>query len=526
MFCTKCGAVLGNGKFCTSCGAPVETAEAAPVEESVCEAAVEVNAEAEETQAEVICEDEILTAVEETPAESENTEAEVLIDDVCTSCGAPLSGRAFCVNCGAPKGGNTPVAEPVQETEDTCTSCGSPLDGKAFCIVCGTPKGGKAPVAEPVPTPADNCANCGSPLNGKSFCIVCGTPKGGKAPTAEPVPAPADNCANCGSPLDGKAFCIVCGTPKGGKAPAAEPVPAPADNCANCGSPLNGKAFCIVCGTSKNGNAAVQQPQQPVYQPAPAPKPAPIQAGPLKEAFGSVKFLVITILVSLFTLLTIINGSAGFDVGDIPVQAGKIMSLSVISSAILPILISIGLWITYVTAKGNGKISSAGVSICSGVMLVNYIISWIPVVLLAVAGLICFIPGLAMLVTGRYEMFNGFITTDYGSGGALGALFIGLGILVGAGIGLIFVLLFYRRLWKFVKSVAISIKTENVEYKFAKASKGWLMFFGIVSVISAVVLIIAGLGAFSTSLLFTGVANAFAAVATICGSSWIKKNCL
>ena len=493
MFCTKCGAVLGNGKFCTSCGAPIEIAEPEAAA-AVCEEFEETVYIPAEELAETVLEYEptvIMTETAEISAAEEIKEETVKpAEDLCKSCGEPLCGRAFCVNCGTPA--SAPAPAPA---EDTCKNCGSALNGKAFCVVCGTSKEGAAPKAAPAPVPApagDICKNCGSALNGKAFCVVCGTSKESAAPKAAPAPAPA-------------------------------PV---ADICKKCGSALNGKAFCIVCGTSKDGTAPVKaQPAPPVPPPVYTPAPA-VQVNPLKTALGSGKFLFITILVTLYTLITMLSSSMGFDFVDMPAQINSIASSGVISVSVLPILICVGLWITYATAKGSGKTSSAGISICSGVMLVYYIVSWIPVVLAAIAGLVFFIPGLAMTITGRYEMFNGFITTDYGSGGALGGLFIGLGILVGAGVILIFVLLFYRRLWKFVKSVAISVKTEKTEFKFAKSSKNWLMFIGVVSIISAVIVIVIGLGVSSTSVLLTGAANLMSAIATICASSWIKKSCL
>jgi len=61
---------------------------------------------------------------------------------------------------------------------------------------------------------------------------------------------------------------------------------------------------------------------------------------------------------------------------------------------------------------------------------------------------------------------------------------------------------------------------------YAKSVKNWLMFFGIISIIGAVIVVVIGLGVSSTAVLFMGVAGLMAAIATICGSSWIKKNCL
>ncbi|MBQ8831045.1 MAG: hypothetical protein IJ017_05560 [Oscillospiraceae bacterium] len=540
MFCTKCGAPLEGSKFCTMCGTPAPATETAPAP----------------------------------------------VEDICKNCGAPLEGRSFCVMCGTRAGEipesvpeigpiaeaeptAVPEPEPITEPEaieeaeleaeieevlasveevldgDACANCGAPLEGRSFCVMCGTRAGeAPAPAVEPepvvmpepepepiaeevpaeVPVSGDVCANCGAPLEGRSFCVMCGT-RAGEVPAPAPVPAPAveDNCLSCGASLNGKPFCVVCGTPKNG----VKPAPAPADNCVNCGAPLNGKAFCIVCGTAKNGVNPVQKPVQTTYVPPvqPAYTPAAV-VSPLKKAFGSTKFLVTAIFVTVYLLINIFASAGGLGIANIPAQLSAALTSGAVSANILPILIAVGLWITYASAKGNGKMSSAGLSIISVIMLLCLIGEWIVVAVAALAGLVFFVPGLIMLVSGDYAVFGGFITTDYGSGGAAGALVIGIGILAGAAVLLLFVLLFYRRLYKFSKSAVQSVKNDKAEYVFAGKVKAWLTFIGVLGIIYAVIVVIVGLAAPAKGVMLIGLGSLFSAVATLIGSSWIKDNCI
>lgn len=485
MFCTKCGAPLDGGKFCTMCGTPVKAAA---------------------------------------------VEAPVVVNENCAMCGAPLDGREFCVMRGARKG-TTPdsVCVPAPVVADEPIVEEMPVVEEAPAVeeapvVEEAPTVEEIPAVEEVPVIEDNCAVCGAPMQGRAFCVNCGAKKG-----AAPAPVPetanvfetVDVCKNCGAPLNGKAFCVICGTPKDAPTPAPKPVVE--DVCKNCGAPLNGKSFCVVCGTSKSGAVPAPKPVQTTYVP-PVQTYAPVsQVSPLKKSFGSAKFLVTTIFVTIYVLLSIFAGMGDFGIPDLPYEIRNAMSTGAIAGNIIPILIAVGLWITYATAKGSGKMSSAGLSIISVIMLLYLIAAWIPVVLTALAGLVFFIPGLIMIVTGESSAFGGFITTDYAPGAAL---VLGICILIGAGVLLLFVLLFYRRLRLFAKSAVKSVKADKAEYKFASAVKGWLVFVGVMSIISAVVCVIAGLAIPAGGMFMYGISTLFAAIATLCGSSWIKSNCL
>ncbi len=487
MFCTKCGAPLEGGKFCTMCGEPVKAAAPAA--------------------------------------------------DICKNCGNELKGSKFCVMCGTPVNAEPAhasepaveyIPEPVAVAEPEPVIIAEPEPEPIVVsepepeiipepVVEEEPEPMPEPVAETEEAPAsgDVCVNCGAPLEGRAFCIMCGT-RAGEAP----APVSEDVCKNCGADLNGKAFCVVCGTPKDGAKPA--PAPAPADNCTNCGAPLNGKAFCVVCGTAKSGAAPVKQtayvpPVQPVYTPA-----APV-ISPLKKAFGSGKFLVTAIFVTLYLLISIIAGNGDLGIPGMPVQLKASVSFGANSVSIVPILIAVGMWITYATAKGSGKLSSAGLSIIRVIMLLGLIGGWIGFVLIALAGLVFFVPGLIMAVTGESSAFGGFVTTRYAPGAALA---LGIAILIAAGVMLIFVLLFYRRLHLFAKSAVKSVKADKAEFKYASAMRGWLMFFGVVACIGAAILVIVGLAVHAGGIAMYGVASLCSAVATICGSSWIKSFCL
>ncbi|MBQ4040563.1 MAG: hypothetical protein IJC91_05435, partial [Oscillospiraceae bacterium] len=280
---------------------------------------------------------------------------------------------------------------------------------------------------------------------------------------------------------------------------------------------------CTVCGTSKSGASPAPQPIQTTYIP-PVQTYTPVtEASPLKKAFGSAKFLVTAIFVTLYVIFSIFAGTGDLGIPDMPAQLGRSFTAGTIAGNIIPILIAVGLWITYATAKGNGKMSSAGLSIISVIMLLGLIGGWIGFVVVALAGLVFFVPGLIMVVTGESSAFGGFITTDYAPGAALA---LGIGILVAAGVMLLFVLLLYRRLHLFAKSAVKSVKADKAEFRFASAMKGWLMFIGVMAIIGAVIFVIVGLAIPANGILMYGISALFSAIATICGSSWIKSNCL
>jgi len=481
MFCTKCGAPLEGGKFCTMCGEPAPVAAA--------------------------------------PAA-----------DICKNCGNELKGSKFCVVCGTPATAQpvpAPVPEPVVEYVPEPVVVSEPEP-----VIIAEPETIPEPVVEPEPEPIvvaepepmpevisdDNCAVCGAPMQGRAFCVMCGAKKG-----AEPAPVSEDVCKNCGADLNGKAFCVVCGTPKDAAKPVSTPAPAPADICTNCGAPLNGKSFCTVCGTSKSGAAPAPQPIQTTYVP-PVQTYTPVaEVSPLKKVFGSAKFLVTAIFVTLYVIVSIFAGTGNLGIPDMPAQLGRSFTAGAIAGNIIPILIAVGLWITYATAKGSGKLSSAGLSIIRVIMLLTLIGGWIGFVFIALAGLVFFVPGLIMAVTGESSAFGGFVTTRYAPGAALA---LGIAILIAAGVMLIFVMLFYRRLHLFAKSAVKSVKADKAEYKYASAMRGWLMFFGVVACIGAAILVIVGLAVHAGGIAMYGVASLCSAVATICGSSWIKSNCL
>ena len=444
----------------------------------------------------------------------------------CANCGAEVNGCKFCTNCGTPMNEELDVqAVEAEVAEEPAIEDSVEIEAAVEPVIedIAQPET-EEPVLAEIAAPAadDICTNCGAALEGRNFCVKCGASKSGAAPAH----AAGDICKVCGAPLNGKNFCVKCGTAKSG---AAVPAPAADDICKVCGAPLNGKNFCVKCGTAKTGAAPVQKPAQPVYAPVYTPA-APVQLKPeitpLKRAFGSGKFLVITIFMTLYILVSVLSsGSFSSDYGVMDEMVVKIFSYSTSSSLLLPVLIVIGLWITYISAKGSGKMSSAGLSIISGVLLVYNIFVWILFVLTALIGLIFLVIGIVMAASGKEELLNGFISlVKYGH--PMEAVVIGVAILIAAGIMLIFILLLYRRLWKFAKSAAKSVKNETAEYKFAGPARRWLMFIGIVGIISAVIMAIVGLGMESRGIMFSGLSGLIVSIGTIIGSSWVKKNCV
>ena len=63
------------------------------------------------------------------------------------------------------------------------------------------------------------------------------------------------------------------------------------------------------------------------------------------------------------------------------------------------------------------------------------------------------------------------------------------------------------------------------EYKYERPVKRWLTFIGILSIISAVILLIVGLAIPLDFITKMAVGTLCYALATIFGGSWVKSNC-
>ena len=246
--------------------------------------------------------------------------------------------------------------------------------------------------------------------------------------------------------------------------------------CTNCGQQIpEGSAFCPNCGTRLSAAPQAAQPEQPAAFPTEAPAaPAytqPAYAPPpafdgtrlggeiarLKSILSSTPFLVLCILYSASIVLGLFGG--GFD--------------------ILGILFCISLWITYAAAREQSAyLKTSGLRFSRGVLTADWVLTWIGIIFIAVAGIILVIVLMAGgAAADRYSSGYG-----YGYGAAIGA---GIGIVllvalvIGIAIAVLVTIFFLGSLRKFSASVVSAAETGVPAYVKASASRIWLMIVGI-----------------------------------------------
>ncbi len=253
-------------------------------------------------------------------------------------------------------------------------------------------------------------------------------------------------CPNCGQPItDGSTFCTNCGTRL---APASQPArPEPGD-------------------TFSSAAPAAPAYTQPAYTPPPAFDGTRLsgEVSRLKSILSSSLFLVLCIVYSVSLALGLCGGS--FD--------------------ILGILFCISLWITYAAAREQSAyLKSNGLRFSRGVLTADWVLTWIGIICIAVAGIILVI----VLMAGgaaidRYGRGNGY---NSGFGAAIGA---GIGIMllvalvIGIAIAVLITIFFLGSLRKFSASVVSAAETGVPAYVKANASRIWLMIAGILGCLS------------------------------------------
>ena len=225
--------------------------------------------------------------------------------------------------------------------------------------------------------------------------------------------------------------------------------------CNNCGfEAVESFEFCPNCGT------AVNLPEAVSLNPA-----ADIVLAALKDKL----FLVICILMTVSTAFSLVAGS-------LPV---------------IEILITIFLWLTY--AKSLKDIAAENHLRCvSGSVYANYVIRNVAAIIIIVCGVIFG----AVLGTLNYTEILNALATDYGEiasqieslpesileiiGFIIGFVFVIIGVVY-----LLINILGMRKIHRFAKSVYQSIDLRTPAFEYAVAAKNWLIFFSVMSAISA-----------------------------------------
>lgn len=205
-----------------------------------------------------------------------------------------------------------------------------------------------------------------------------------------------------------------------------------------------------------------QQYVPPIIDPVPSPDGRRLD---LCAAFRSGLFLALCVLMTISTCI----GSFSFNVTDI--GFGYTSSIS-----LLPLLLTIGMWITYVSA-GNGQVKTGGLKLMSGTLLANNILLWIAFALAVVLGVLFIVCGI-MAPASEFEGFTAelhaelieelpearelidSIFTELLEGGInidalipTALLILGIIVTLIGVVGMILILLVYRRMHRLAKSL-------------------------------------------------------------------------
>lgn len=273
--------------------------------------------------------------------------------------------------------------------------------------------------------------------------------------------------------------------------------------CQNCGFNLDDNAaFCPNCGNAVAKAEAPAPAAAPVATPAPeqtyaAPQPTytapqPTYAAPqqvflnpvtarFNAVFSDVLFMVVCILVTV---------SAVFSSFKVTTTAWGGTSTS-FSPDVFGVLFTIFLWMTYTSAK-KGNINVKSLRSTSGTTLAMYIVMWVVVGLLGLAGILLLVSGNALgsefMDAIPSEVGGAFAEIIYELGiNSIDALFTLFAIIMLfiAGIFAVVNIFFYGSLHKFAKSLYTSAQNGFENIQKAKTCSTWLIVVGILNALSS-----------------------------------------
>lgn len=237
----------------------------------------------------------------------------------------------------------------------------------------------------------------------------------------------------------------------------------------------------------------------------------------LTGAFSDSLFLLLSILMTAHCGITLLSGS-GFN--------------------IISILLTVFLWLVYSSAK-NGTIDSSKIRFISGTVYANYIVLFVVSIIMIISSAMLLMSGgilsaSAGLITPEEaeellneipyhytSLLNIHTFSDLSTFVVIMAIAMGI-----ASIGmLLFTIFGIRRIHRFIKSVYRCLDTGYMSYENANGASGWLIFFGIVAVISALSTSAAAFGeAPLTNIASTSLSSALYGAALIVAGAFIKKH--
>ncbi len=210
----------------------------------------------------------------------------------------------------------------------------------------------------------------------------------------------------------------------------------------NCGQQADGYAVCPNCG----------------IQLGVAPAPQPIFTGTAvaakyNAAFSDKGFFVATLM---FTIATVLSGMS-----------------------IIPLLMSIFMWVTYSNAK-KGKLSDSYLRYTSGCIFAQRIINWVGI-------------GLFLLFAAAFGVFGVIALSEASYGYSSDATALGITLIICAAMYAVCAVLmiieniwFYGNAHKFAKSLYTDLQYGYESNHKVGAIRGWLIFFAVSGILALV----------------------------------------
>ena len=276
--------------------------------------------------------------------------------------------------------------------------------------------------------------------------------------------------------------------------------------CNNCGyEEASSFNFCPKCGAlaPKEEAPAPVSPEAP-SSPFVTPKPVNAAAQKALTALKSPLFLALCILVSASTAMGIITG--GFNV--------------------LSILATVFLWLSYAAAVKN-ECSVSNLRCLSGVTFANFVIQQVAYAIFIFVGAIgAFAFAIAGVSSEMYDKIIESVATveiiaaiqATGIGFSFFfILFFVIFAIVGI-VGTVINVFSWKKIHNFTKSLYKGVEKGELELKSTDAATAWLIVFGVLNAITAV-LSIGG-----QDIILTFLATGSTAAALIIASIFIKKN--
>lgn len=249
--------------------------------------------------------------------------------------------------------------------------------------------------------------------------------------------------------------------------------------CNNCGFEFQEEVrFCPVCGQPMQASQPTEPPyNEPQYaQPQPAAQDGVnIAASKIFTVLKDKLFFVICILMTTDAALSVFGGVD-----------------------VLKVLFAVFLWIVYSSAQ-KGYVDAKNLRCVSGTVYANYVIINVACGILAVCGALL---SVMMVFSSEVSDFLDEIISPIGGWQGIlpqpeinevivgAAWLIGVIFVLSALVMLVLNLLGMRKIHRFVKSVYMGVMTQNPNFENPNGVKTWLMVFGVLSGLSALMSLI------------------------------------